>query len=148
MNTKKFEFIRKCKILVLLFLVSFVLSGCLPQLGESDSGGKDEYLKGTAPEGFPSVPLYKNAQIVESYGFGDNFGMSAISKDDVSQIVKFYNDTLPGLGWEVILAQKSTDDYSFSIKNETQQGSVSVNPASDPKMSAISIAVSSRAGAI
>ncbi len=135
------EFIQKSWILALFFLVPLLLTGCIPTLGPSNSVGTDEYLKGSAVSNFPTIPLYKGAKIVESYGFGGNFGMNAVSGDSTDKIAKFYNDSLPGLGWSVNVTQKSAVNYVFFVKNQSQQGSVIINPASDPKMSAITISV-------
>lgn len=138
------EFIRKCRILVLLFLVSFLLSGCLPRLGQEGAGGKDEYVKGAVAPGFPALPAYEGAEVVESYGFGGKFGAIFMAKEDLDKVVKFYSDSLPKLGWEASLVQEASANFVFQIKNEKQEGSVIVNTAEDGKTTAITIAVSPR----
>jgi|GEM_PF-3162515 len=129
------------KRLALLFLISFVLSGCVPQLGGGSTGGKDEYTAGAFAPGFPPVPLYKGAQVVESYGFNSKFGASLVTGDGLSQVTKFYSESLPALGWNTSVSATRANSFTFNIKNQTQQGTVIVNTAADGKMTAITISV-------
>lgn len=134
----------KTRILVFLFLVPFLLSGCVPSVGQPDTIGKDEYIRGAVVAGFPQLPLYKGAQVVESYGFEGKFGASYLTGDDVSKVVKFYSETLPTLGWEASALASGANSFTFNIKSETQQGTIIVNTAADGKSTAISISVSPR----
>ncbi len=131
----------KIRILVFLILVPFLLSGCIPSAGQQDTTGKDEYIRGAVPSGFPQLPLYKGAQVIESYGFEGKFGASFLTGDDVSKVVKFYNDSLPALGWNVSVAASGANSFTFNVKNQTQQGTIIINTAADGKTTAITISV-------
>lgn len=131
----------KKRILVFLLLVPFLLSGCVPSVGQKDTVGKDEYIRGTVPSGFPQLPLYKGSRVVESYGFGGKFGASFITSDDVSKVVKFYSETLPVLGWEAGAFASGANSFTFNIKNQGEQGTIIVNMAADGKTTAITISV-------
>lgn len=131
----------KTRILVFLLVVPFLLSGCIPSVGQKDTVGKDEYIRGTVPSGFPQLPLYKGAQVIESYGFEGKFGASFITGDDVSKVVKFYSETLPTLGWEASVGASGANSFTFNIKNQAQQGTIIVNTAADGKTTAITISV-------
>lgn len=133
---------------VLLFLViisSIILSGCVPSIG--GGGGivsSDEFVKGKVARGFPNLPAYPKAQVLESYGNEGSYGASFISGDDLAKVVKFYNGSLPQLGWETQAKKQSETNYSFDIKNAQYQGSVIVNTAADGKKTAITTFVSPR----
>lgn len=131
----------KTRILVFLLVVPFLLSGCIPSVGQPDTAGKDEYIRGAVPSGFPQLPLYKGSRVVESYGFEGKFGASFITADDVSRVVKFYSETLPTLGWEADVSASGTNSFTFNIKNQAQQGTIIVNTAADGKTTAITISV-------
>ncbi|MBI2599116.1 hypothetical protein HYW40_02780 [Candidatus Curtissbacteria bacterium] len=131
------------KVLFLLIGVPVLLSGCLPRVGQDSAGGKDEYIKGAVAPGFPALPSYEGAEIVESYGFSGKFGAIFMANDDLDKVVKFYGDSLPKLGWETSLEETSAN-FVFQIKNEKQEGSVIVNTAQDGRTTAITIAVSPR----
>lgn len=131
------------KRLALLLMASFVLSGCVPQLGGGNTAGaKDEYARRAFAPGFPPVPLYKSAQVVESYGFEGKFGASLVSGDDLSSVTKFYSQSLPALGWDTNVSAGQANSLTFNIKNQTQQGTVIVNTAADGKMTAITMSIS------
>ncbi|MDO8486889.1 MAG: hypothetical protein Q7S45_01145 [Candidatus Curtissbacteria bacterium] len=132
---------RAKKILFFLVCVPFLLSGCIPSVGQQDMTGKDEYIRGAAAPGFPSVPLYKGAQVVESYGFEGKFGASLITGGDLSRVVKFYSETLPTLGWDASVSASGVNSFTFDIKNQTQQGTIIVNTAADGETTAITISV-------
>ncbi len=129
--------------------MSLVLSGCLPSafIGSSNSGavgGAGTYIKGKAVKGFPALPLYPKAKLLESYGANSNYGASAITNDGLSKVLDFYKQSLPQLGWEPKLSQNSETNFVFEIKNSQFQGVVIVNTASDGKKTAITISVAPR----
>lgn len=131
--------------LVIVIVSSFLLAGCVPQLGSSGKPvGKEEFVAGQVIGGFPGVPLYSGAKVIESYGYKGSYGASFITEDDFSQVVKFYNETLPQLGWEAALGEISSSNFVFEIKNAAVSGSVIVNTAADNKRTAITISVTGR----
>lgn len=129
-----------------LFLTSIVLSACIPTIGVGDGADeKGEFVEGKIARGFPdNLPLYEDSVTLESYGDGDSFGGSFISQDLTSEVLKFYQQALPALGWETELTSPSATYYIFSIKNQDWRGSVIVNVADDGKKTAVTIAVSKR----
>lgn len=138
------------KRLFLIIAMSVALSGCIPSafIGGSNSGAVEGkagvYIKGKAVRGFPSLPLYPKAKLVESYGANSSFGATAISNDGLAKVVDFYSQSLPQLGWEPKLSQNSATNYVFEIKNSKQEGVVIVNTADDGKKTAITISVAPR----
>jgi hypothetical protein len=137
------------KRIFLIITMSLILSGCLPKafLSTSSSGAVGQagvFIQGKAVKGFPALPLYPKAKLLESYGANSTYGASAISGDGLSKIVDFYNKSLPPLGWELQLVQNSQTNFVFDIKNSSQQGVVIVNTAADGKKTAITISVASR----
>lgn len=129
------------KILALLLLVPFVLAGCFPGGGQSGTVGSDEYTRGSVAPGFPQVPLYPDARVIESYGFEGKYGASIVSGDEVAKVAQFYSDSLPQLLWQTDVSGGG-DRFIFNIKNEKQEGMIIVNIAADGKMTAITIAIS------
>ncbi len=129
-----------------LATVPFVLSACIPTLTTNGGGVKsEEFVKGKIAKGFPqSLPLYKNAQIIESYGGVSGYGTSFVTDDNLSKVVNFYNQALPKLGWTVNGRQGSETNFVFEIKNDKNQGQVIVNTAADGKKTAITMSVSER----
>lgn len=137
------------KLILLPIIVVFIpitLSACVPNLGtKSKAPSAGEFVKGAVIKGFPSdLPLYDKAQTVESYGSKDAFGASFIADADLAKVVNFYNASLPKLGWQSVLSQRSQTNYVFDIKNDTLAGSVIVNVASDGKKTAITMAIAAR----
>lgn len=132
--------------ILLILLLSLFAAGCIPRLGGGGQKAEKpgEFVKGRAVGGFPSVPLYPKAKVVESYGDGSSYGASAVSEADLIKVVNFYNESLGQLGWEFIANQKSQSNYQFEIKNNTQQGWLVVNTAADAKTTAITISVTPR----
>lgn len=128
----------------ILILVSFILSGCLPKIGTSGQEGTGEYVRGEVVGGFPSLPLYEGAQVVESYGYQGAFGATFMSGDDLNKVVKFYHESLPKLGWDVVVNARSQTNYVFEIKNAQSSGEIIVNTAADGKKTAITMAVEPR----
>ena len=131
--------------LFLILLISMILSGCLPSIG---GGGRvvssDEFVKGKIVKGFPNLPAYPKALVLESYGNEGSYGANFMTGDDLAKVVKFYNDSLPGLGWETQAKKQSETNYVFDIKNAQVAGSVIVNVAADGKKTAITMFVSPR----
>lgn len=136
------------KVLLMIFMASvpLVLSACSLQFAGGGGGPKtEEFAQGKVVKGFPtSMPLYKNAQIVESYGGSGGYGASFIANDNLAKVVNFYNQSLPALGWTVTPRQVSENNYTFEIKNEKDSGRVIVNTASDGKKTAISMSIAGR----
>ena len=135
------------RLLIVAFaVIPFVLAACIPSL--NTGGGKpksEEFLAGAIVRGFPTnMPLYKNAQIVESYGGASGYGASYISDDGLAKVVNFYNQSLSELGWTTTSRQVSETNYAFDIKNEKSIGQVIVNIATDGKKTAITMSVGAR----
>ena len=127
------------KLIVFLF-ISIVLSGCLPSVSKKTSKeNAGEFVKGAVIEGFPNLPLYQGAKIIETYGRDKKYGGSFIVKDSVEKVVNFYVKSLPVGGWQSTLAQKASSNYVFSINNQGFSGEIIVNGAADGKQTAITI---------
>ena len=137
---------KKFLVLATLFLTSIVLSACFHTIGTSGTASeKGEFAKGRLVEGFgANVPLYKEAVPVETYASEDAFGGSFMSEDSFSKVFKYYQETLPKLGWEMEVGSQSESNYVFDIRNQEYRGSVIVNVAADGRSTAITIAVSKR----
>lgn len=128
-----------------IFLCLTVLSGCAFKGGSNGgASGKEEYVKGAVPQGFPQLPYYENSKLIESYGLDGKFGASFISEDNVEKIVAFYSSSLPSLLWETTVAESSPSRQVFQIRNDKQQGSIIINVAQDGRMSAITVSVTPR----
>lgn len=126
--------------------LSFILSACVPSIGGGTRAPETgQFVKGGVVKGFPTnIPLYKNAQIVETYGSKDSFGGSFVAKDSLAKVVNFYNTGLPQLGWNVNLKQVTDTNYVFDIKGDTFGGTIIVNTAADGKTTAITVSVDKR----
>jgi hypothetical protein len=136
----------KSFLAVALFLVPFVLSACVPSVGNKQKAPvAGEFVEAGIVKGFPSnLPLYEKSQIIESYGSREAFGASFIADAGLADVINFYNTALPQLGWQSTLSQKTKTNYIFSIKNDTYSGSVIVNTAGDGKKTAITMEVAVR----
>ncbi|OGE03587.1 hypothetical protein A3B51_01085 [Candidatus Curtissbacteria bacterium RIFCSPLOWO2_01_FULL_41_18] len=133
------------KRLGVILAVSMLLSGCSLNLGQSeDIGTAGEFLKGKVASGFPAVPAYPKSNILESYGFDNNWGVSSISSDTLDKVMKFYNESLAIAGWDYTVRQVNETNFVFDIKNAKNQGSVIVNTAADGKKTAITVSVEPR----
>ena len=133
--------------ILLVIVLAFVLSGCFPGLRNGpggESGKPGEFLKGKAVGGFPALPLYPKAKLVETYGSGNSYGASAYTGDDIAKVVKFYNESLALVGWESQVVQDGAGYFTFDVQNQTQVGTVIVNPAADGETVAITLSVSAR----
>lgn len=126
--------------LFLLIILSFFLSGCFPSIDRSGTKGDlPDFVKGQVVKGFPALPFYEGAEIVESYGYRGNFGASFVTGDDLGRVVKFYEVGLLQLGWEATLTQNSPTNYQFRVKNAQNDGTVIINTAADGKQTAITM---------
>ncbi|MFI5205531.1 MAG: hypothetical protein ACHQVK_01185, partial [Candidatus Paceibacterales bacterium] len=114
----------KISSLFLLLTATALLSGCIPQVGNTSTVQKSEYVKGALVTNFPPTMLYKGAKVIESYGFEDKFGGSFVTGDNLSTVYKFYSALLPSLGYETSTDTKSATNYVLNIKNDQQVGSV------------------------
>jgi len=131
--------------LFLVLLISIILSGCVPSIGGGEKvTNSDEYVKGKVVKGFPGLPAYPKAQVIESFGNEGSYGASFMTGDDLAKVVKFYNDSLSKLGWETKAMKQSETNYVFDVKNAQNAGSVIVNVAADGKKTAITMFVSPR----
>lgn len=130
--------------LSVVLLFSLLLSGCIPRVGTSGQEGSGEYVRGEVVSGFPPLPLYEGAQVIESYGYGGTWGATFITGDDLGKVVNFYNDSLPKLGWDMVVNTKSQTNYIFEVKNVQSKGEIIVNIAADGKKTAITMAVGPR----
>ncbi|OGD88808.1 hypothetical protein A3I53_01715 [Candidatus Curtissbacteria bacterium RIFCSPLOWO2_02_FULL_40_13b] len=133
------------KKILLIAISSLILSACIPRLssngGSTDSG---EYAKGKVVAGFPGLPRYPKSQVIETIGQKGSYGGTFVVDKDILKVVKFYNESLPKLGWEVKVRQQSQYNYLFEIKNSNLYGTVIVNTAADGETVAISMAASPR----
>ena len=133
------------KKIFLLLISSLILTACIPRLsGNLGSTDSEEYVKGKVVEGFPALPSYPKSQVIETIGQKGSYGGAFVVNDDILKVVKFYNESLPKLGWEVNVRQQSATNYLFEVKNSDLKGTVIVNTAADGKTTAISIATSPR----
>ena|SRR3989344_3563131 len=134
------------RVVIFAVFASLILAGCLPTV-VTDRGGptaSGEFAKGQIVKGFPSLPAYPKAQIVETYGSKEGFGGSFVSYDELAKVVNFYGLGLGQLGWETVLRQKSETNYVYEIKNDTYVGEVIINTASNGKQTAITVVLESR----
>lgn len=128
-----------------IMVISMLLSGCSPNLGQSeDVGTAGEFLKGKVVSGFPAVPAYPKSNILESYGSGNNWGVSSISSDGLDKVIKFYGDSLKASGWDYTVRKVNEANFVFDIKNAKNQGSVIINTAADGRKTAITVSIESR----
>ena len=140
-------YVSKHLSLFAILAISLFLSGC--SLGIGGGGGAKvpaagEFVKGAVVKDFPNLPLFQDAQVIESYGSTSAYGASFIAKESLAKVVNFYNSSLPQLGWQVNVSQSSSTNYVFDIKDETYTGSVIVNTASDSRSTAITMSVAAR----
>lgn len=133
------------KRFLLVIVLSVALGGCIPKfgVGQNTPNGTD-YVKGAAVNGFPNLPFYQKAKVIESFGSGDGYGASAITSDNISKVIEFYDKNLGPSGWEYNLKQKGTNNYEYDVKNSQYEGMIIVNIASDGKKTAITLSVSKR----
>lgn len=132
------------RLAILAILVPLVLTGCIPRVGTSQQEGSREYVRGKVVEGFPPLPLYEGAKVIESYGWRGTWGATFVTSNDLGKVVNFYNDSLPKLGWDVQVTTKSDANYVFEIKNVQNKGEVMVNVAADGQKTAITMVVEPR----
>ena len=133
------------KKLIILVLISTVLAGCgLTASQKSGVSQTSEYVKGAVVKGFPNLPLFPGAKVVETYGQDRQYGGTFITGDNLAKVVDFYSKSLGVAGWQSTLAQKSASNYVFTISNSQQVGEVIVNTAADGKKTAITMSVESR----
>ncbi len=133
------------KRFLLVFVLAIALGGCFPGVGGKTNSSKGtDFVKGGAVAGFPNLPFYEKAKIIETYGSGGGYGGSAITDDEISKVVEFYNKNLGLAGWEFNLRQKETNHFIFDVNNSQYQGMIIVNVASDGKKTAITLSVSKR----
>lgn len=137
---EKFYFVK----LIIMIVTALILSGCIPRVGTSGQEGSGEYVRGKVVEGFPPLPLYEGAQVVESYSYQGTFGATFETSDDLGKVINFYNESLPKLGWDMVVDAKSQTNYVFEIKNVQNKGEIIVNIAADGKKTAITMAVGPR----
>ncbi len=133
------------RFFIFIALASLILSGCLPTIGNIKAPSeKGEFVKGEVVKGFPPLPLYPKAQVIETYGSKAGYGGSFVSQDALTKVVNFYGPALSQLGWQTTLRQKSQTSYVYEIKNNTYNGEVIINTASDGKQTAITMSTEPR----
>ena len=137
------------KKLLLIIVFPLILSGCVSGLGIGGGGGgpkaDGEFVEGAIVAGFPGVPSYPEATVIESYGSKEgNFGASLITKDKLAKVVNFFGTALPARGWKNSLKQNSDTNYEYEISGNTHKGRVIINTAADGKSTAISISLEPR----
>lgn len=128
------------KAAFLAIVFSLILTGCVPRLKVEDAlKSKGEFQEGEVVAGFPNLPLYPDAKVIESYGDGGNFGATFTVNEELVKVVDFYKPALEGLGWEYTLNQRSETNYVFDFKNLDNQGQIIINTAENGKTTAISV---------
>lgn len=133
------------KFFLILIFFSFALAGCIPKVAKDNSAkGTGEFVKGQVVAGFPNLPLYEGAEVVQTFGQAGSFGGSFMVDEDLIKVVDFYSKYLPAAGWEASLRQASATNFVFDVKNAANIGTVIVNTASDGKQTAITMALEPR----
>lgn len=134
------------KKIVIVVVLSFFLSGCLPSLkiGGGQGVGDNEFVKEKVAGGFPNLPLYPEAKAVESITREGTLGAAFVSDDDLAKVTNFYNSSLGTLGWEFNVKQVSDKNFIFEIKNDQHTGAIIVNTAADGKKTAITYNIDPR----
>lgn len=131
--------------LIIVFIFSFLVSGCIPRLQTDDNQvSQGQFIKGKAVSGFPDMPRYPEAQLLESIDDKGSFGASFIVDEDIQKVIDFYNQSLPQFGWEVTNLKKTDSQNVFEVRNAEYNGELIINTASDSKSTAISVFVEPR----
>lgn len=128
----------------MLLMIPVILSGCAGIGVGGGKSSKDEFIKGSVVKGFPNLPLYPKAQVIESYGFEGKYGANFVVNKPLKEVIKFYQEALPKLGWESTPSQVSESNYIFEVKNSDFEGEVIVNTAADSKKTAITFTASAK----
>ena len=132
------------KILIVLAF-AFFATGCLPRLGNGGGAtSQSEFAKAKPVSGFPNMPRYPKAQLLESIDDKDSFGASFIVDEELQKVVDFYFGSLPQFGWEVTDIKKTDSRNVFEVRNAQYSGEVIINTAADSKSTAISVFVEPR----
>lgn len=134
------------KKFLLVLILSLVLSGCAGIGVGTKKGPKADgtFAEGKLVEDFPTVPAYPGMTVIESYGFEGNFGLSAMSVDELSKVVNFYGPGLTQVGWQNTLKKSSDTNFEYEISNDEFRGRVIINTAADGKSTAISLSIEPR----
>lgn len=133
------------KFYIIVIFLSIILAGCIPKVSNDDSSKESgEFAQGQVIKGFPNLPLYEGAKVVQTYGQGDEFGGSFMVDEQLSKVVDFYNKNLPAAGWQASLKQASLTNFVFDVKNAQTAGTIIVNTAADGKQTAITMALAPR----
>lgn len=133
------------KPFLILIFISFALAGCIPKVTKDNSSkGTGEFVKGQVVGGFPNLPLYEGAKVVQTFRQAGSFGGSFIVDEHLKKVVDFYSKYLPAAGWEANLRQVSATNFVFDVKNTANIGTVIVNTAADGKQTAITMALEPR----
>lgn len=130
---------------VLVLTASVILSGCVPSVGPSTSQKGDKYVfvKGAVASGFPQIPIYPKAQIIESYSTDTSFGALVYSTDTLDEVVEFYRQAFVQNGWENNLARQGEDNFLFEFKSPEHRGDIIINNTTN-KSTAITITATKR----
>jgi len=133
------------KKVIVVLAFSFLVSGCIPNLQTDDAEvSQSQFIKGKAVAGFPDMPRYPKAQLLESIDDKGSFGASFIVDEELQKVVDFYFGSLPQFGWEVTDIKKTDSRNVFEVRNAQYSGEVIINTASDSKSTAISVFVEPR----
>src|SRR3989344_4721031 len=103
------------KKLLIVLVLSLILSGCVGVGSKKGPKADGEFVKGQVVEGFPSVPAYPQAEIIESFGQNGKFGISSISGDELAKVVNFFGPALSQLGWQNSLKKNSDTNFEYGI---------------------------------
>lgn len=134
------------KKLVILVALSVFLSGCFPGLTSRSSGTATkpgEYIRGKSAKGFPALPLYPEAKLIETYGTDGSYGASAYTRDELEKVILFYDGSFGKLGWDSNKVQNASN-ITYEVNNSKYKGRVIINRASDNETVAITLAVAPR----
>jgi len=130
---------------IIMLAFSFFATGCIPKLGNDGTVvSQSEFIEGKAVSGFPNMPRYPKAQLLESIDDKGSFGASFIVDEELQKVVDFYFGSLPQFGWEVTNIKKADSRNVFEVRNAQYSGEVVINVASDSKSTAISVFVEPR----
>jgi len=132
------------KKLLIVLVLSLILSGCIGVGSKKGPKADGEFVKGQVVEGFPNVPAYPQAEIIESFGLEGKFGVSSVSGDELAKVVNFFGPALNQLGWQNSLKKNSDTNFEYEISNDEFKGRVTINTAADGKSTAISVSVEPR----
>ncbi len=148
-------------VLAILLAVPFILTGCgkspeekaIEKFVEQKSGGKVKYdasqgkvtvKDGDAtitsggnvkvPDTFPKdVPVYPNAQVLNSVTAADIVHVTLISKDDIEKIVAAYKENMKQQGWKETTALTIGTTVTMAYDKDKRHATVAISQAEKGK---------------